>query len=610
MRGTVPSMKRWKKITLWIAGVVFVGAATFCVPTIWGKPWSVNHFYARVFLGFMLDHPMLLSQMRLLEPMGLDFHNDDLDDFSLAGQKRQTARLKDDLETLRSYDRDSLDDPLSYDVLEWFLADQVTQAEFAFHNYPVNQLSGFQSSLPDFMINTHRVDDLDGAEDYLHRVGGFEQAFADTIEGLVYRESQGIVPPKFVITRVLKEMRAFVEPPAREHILYTHFVEKLSELADVDDATRTQLQDRLADLIENSVYPAYQRMIDHYAEIEPTASTDDGVWKLPDGAALYAAKLRSFTTTQMTAEEIHQLGLSEVARIQGEMKSILQGQGYDPSDFAATMQALNREPRFLYPENDEGRAQILADYQKILDEIDAGMDPFFSLRPKAGVKVERVPEFKQETAPGAYYNPAPMDGSKPGIFYANLRSVEEIPKFGMRTLAYHEGIPGHHFQIAIAQELEGVPFFRKVVPFTAYVEGWALYAEQVAAENGFQDDPFDRLGYLTAELFRANRLVVDTGIHHKRWTREQAIDYMLANTGMPKTDVVAEIERYIVMPGQACAYKIGQLKILELRKRAQEKLGDAFDIKEFHTTILQNGALPLTLLERVVDEWIASRQSS
>ncbi len=603
-------MKRWKKITLWITGIVFAGAATFCVPTIWGKPWSVNHFYARVFLGFMLERPMLLSQMRLLEPMGLDFHNDDLDDFSIEATRRQNAKIRDDLETLRSYDRESLDDSLSYDVLEWFLADQADQTKFAFHNYPVNQLSGFQSSLPDFMINTHRIDDLDGAEDYLERIAGFEQAFADTNDGLLFREQLGVIPPKFVMTHVLEEMRAFIAPPVREHVLYTHFAAKLGALEGVDEATRTELQDKLADLLDQTVYPAYQRLIDHYAALEPTASTDDGVWKLPDGAALYAAKLRSFTTTDMGADEIHELGLSEVARIQGEMKSILQNQGYDTTDFAATMQKLNREPRFLYPDSDAGRSQILADYQTILDEIDAGMDPFFSLRPKAGVKVERVPEFKQETAPGAYYNPAPMDGSKPGIFYANLRSVEEIPRFGMRTLAYHEGIPGHHFQIAIAQELEGVPFFRKVIPFTAYVEGWALYAEQVAAEQGFQDDPFDRLGYLTAELFRANRLVVDTGIHHKRWTRQQAIDYMLANTGMPETDVVAEIERYIVMPGQACAYKIGQLKILELRTRAQEKLKDAFDIKAFHTTILQHGALPLTLLERVVDNWIASQQQA
>ncbi len=268
----------------------------------------------------------------------------------------------------------------------------------------------------------------------------------------------------------------------------------------------------------------------------------------------------------MTAEEIHRLGLEEVARLQTDMRVILEREGHPTDDLAATMNALNEEERFLYPDSDEGRQQVLADYQAIIDEIDAGLAGLFDVRPESGVQVDRVPEFLQATAPGAYYNSPPFDGSKPGTFYVNLRDVKEIPKFGMRTLAYHEAIPGHHFQIAVAQELEGVPFFRKVVPFTAFVEGWALYAEYLAAEHGFQDDPYDRLGYLTAQLFRAVRLVVDTGIHAKRWTRQEALDYMLANTGMPEGDVVAEIERYIVNPGQACAYKVGQLEILALRQ--------------------------------------------
>ncbi len=602
-------MKRWKKLVLAALAVVMLAGGVFCVPTVWGTPWFIEHFYARVFLNFALEHPMLLSSMRMLEPVGLTFHNDDLDDFSIAGQERGQALARDALATLRNYDRDSLADPLSYDVLEWFLEDQVESQRYAFHSYPVNQMSGFQSSLPDFMINTHQLDTASSAEDYLIRVSKFGVAFDQTLEGLRHREERGIFPPRFVMTRVLAEMREFITPAPREHVLYTHFADgtaALVESGELGADARADMLERLAGHIAETVYPAYERMIEHYAALEPTASTDDGVWKLPDGAAFYASRLRSFTTTDMSAAEIHELGLSEVARIQGEMKQILRAQGYDVSDFGATMQALNKEPRFLYPDTDAGREQILADYQKILDEIDAGMDEFFSLRPKTGVAVERVPEFKQATAPGAYYNPAPLDGSKPGIFYANLRSVEEIPKFGMRTLAYHEGIPGHHFQITIARELEGVPFFRKIIPFTAYVEGWALYAERVAAEYGFQEDPFDRLGFLTAELFRANRLVVDTGIHDKRWTREQAIDYMLANTGMPETDVVSEIERYIVNPGQACAYKIGQLKLLELRARARERLGERFDIKAFHAVVLRSGALPLTLLERVIDDWIAA----
>jgi uncharacterized protein (DUF885 family) len=272
------------------------------------------------------------------------------------------------------------------------------------------------------------------------------------------------------------------------------------------------------------------------------------------------------------------------------------------------MTALGEDERFLYPDTDEGRAAILADFQTLIDDISAGLDPVFDVRPRMGVKVERIPPFKEQGSPGAYYNPPALDGSRPGIFYMNLRNVKEVAKFGMRTLAYHEAIPGHHFQIAIAQELSGVPTFRRVTYQTAYVEGWALYAERLAKELDYLQDPYDDLGRLQAEMFRSVRLVVDTGLHAKRWTREQAIAYMQEKTGMPQTDVVAEIERYLVIPGQALAYKIGMLKLLELRARAQEQLGERFDIRQFHNLVLQNGSMPLSILERVVDGWIAGQR--
>jgi uncharacterized protein (DUF885 family) len=269
------------------------------------------------------------------------------------------------------------------------------------------------------------------------------------------------------------------------------------------------------------------------------------------------------------------------------------------------IQALNKEERFLFPNDDDGRAMVIEEYDRILDEINANLDDAFDIRPKAGLEVKRVPEFKEEGSPGAYYNQPAMDGSRGGVFYANLRNVHESVKFGMKTLAYHEGIPGHHFQIAIQSELEGVPVFRTLGIFTAYVEGWALYSEQLAWELGFyENDPFGNLGRLQAEMFRAVRLVVDTGIHYKKWTREEAIDYMVANTGMTTTEVTTEIERYIVMPGQACAYKIGMMKILELREKAKLALGDKFDLREFHNVVLKNGAVPLDILEELVDEYV------
>jgi uncharacterized protein (DUF885 family) len=280
----------------------------------------------------------------------------------------------------------------------------------------------------------------------------------------------------------------------------------------------------------------------------------------------------------------------------------------DSRDLGAALRRLGRDPRFLYPAGDSGRTRMLADYRAILEDADRRLDPLFDLRPRARLRVEPVPEFKQAGAGTAYYEPGSLDGSRPGVFYANLGDPTQSPRWAMRTLAYHEGIPGHHLQLSIAQELRGLPLFRRVIPFIAYVEGWALYAERLALEQGFETDPFDRLGALDAELLRAARLVVDTGIHRRRWTREQGIDYLLRNTGLPDSTAVAEVERYIVLPGQACAYKVGELEIRRLREHARERLGDHFDLRAFHRVVLGHGALPLTILDGLVEDWVRSQE--
>ena len=407
---------------------------------------------------------------------------------------------------------------LSYDILDWFMADGQAANRWQFHNYPVGQLGGVHTDLPDFMINTHHLGDLRDSRDFVARVGKFGAAFDQILAGLEHRRGLGIVPPLFVVQHVMRTTKNLIDPPPTEHVLYQHLLEKTEELEDVDEPAREELLAGLAAALANSVYPANRRLIDYFEELEKEATTDNGVWKFPDGAEYYNWTLRHHTTTDMTADEIHELGLAEVERIQAEMRSILEAEGHAAEELAAAMNALNQEERFLYPDTDDGREAIMGDYQAIIDEIDAGLEPMFDIRPEMGVQVQRVPEFREKTAPGAYYDSPPLDGSKPGTFFINLRDVKEIPRFGMRTLAYHEAIPGHHFQIAIAQELTGVPIFRKIINFTSYVEGWALYAEQLAAESGFEEDPYDRLGYLTAQIFRAVRLVVDTGIHAKRWT--------------------------------------------------------------------------------------------
>jgi len=316
--------------------------------------------------------------------------------------------------------------------------------------------------------------------------------------------------------------------------------------------------------------------------------------------------LRQFTTTDYTPEQVHQLGLSEVARITAQMDEPLKSQGRGSGSVGERVRALQSDPQFQVADGDEGRKALLARYQKILDEINARMPEYFRTVPATRLTVERVPTAAEKGSAGAYYQQAAMDGSRPGVFFANLRDPKETATWSMKTLAYHEGIPGHHFQISTALNLKDLPIIRQQTLYSAYAEGWALYAERFAAEIGmYKDDPFGDLGRLRDELMRAVRLVVDTGLHAKGWSREQAIDYMASTTGMPQTEVVSEVERYMGLPGQACAYKVGQLKILELRERAKAALGDKFSIKDFHAVVLENGGVPLTLLEKLVDEWIA-----
>lgn len=576
--------------------------------TILFKPLKPNWFYERVFIEFGAQDPQMLSSMRML-PSWMDWYSDDLTDQSLAHEKKMQAKLKADLATLKKYDRASMNeaDALNYDMLAYFLTMQADGEKYSHHNYPLNQLFGIQNEFPTFMATQHPVESVKDAENYLARLDKVPTMVDQVMEGLLVREQEKIIPPTFVVEKVLKEMRAFVAADPKQNILYTSLQEKFSELKD-DQVSHAQQKKFLGETevaIREKVYPAYAKFITYYQQLLPKTTGNNGVWALPDGDAFYAYSVKMHTTTDMTPEQVHELGLSEVARIEAEMNAILVEEGLTEGTIGARIQEIAIRPDQLYPDTEAGRTEIINSFQEIINEINVGLGPYFNNRPKMGVEVERVPEFREKTAPGAYYNAPAFDGSRPGVFYINLRNTAEVAKFGMRTLAYHEGIPGHHFQIALQQELTGVPTFRKVLPFTAFAEGWALYTERLAWEAGFQKNPLDNLGRLQAEMFRAVRLVVDTGMHYKHWTREQSIEYMLEKTGMPETDVTAEIERYLVMPGQALAYKVGMNKILELREKAKLELGDKFDIKSFHDVVLTGGSMPMALLEKRVDEWIA-----
>jgi uncharacterized protein (DUF885 family) len=606
-------MKFFLKMLLAILIGIVIAGAIFLTNLIWFRPWNLNLFYEKAFVEVIFNEPELLTSLGLVEQFGITSHNGRLDDASPAHQQAVIDRWKKDLRQLQEYrlDRQTPSQKLSTHILDWYVADEVEGEKWQFHNHPVNQLNGVQNQFPSFMANTHPLRTKQDCEYYVMRLNAVPKKFDQVLESVRLREQKQIIPPRFVVEEVLKEMKNFIAKPAAENILATSFKERAARIQKLTDAERTDFQTRVETAINSTVYHSYQKLIDYFRGVLPKTSTDDGVWKLPDGDAFYAYVLRHNTTTTLKPNELHELGLREVARIEGEMRVLLDANGFVGQPIGAAMDKLAKDPRFLYSSDDDGRKAALAEYQRLIDTALSHCGQLFLTFPKEKVEVHRVEAFKEATAPGAYYQPGAMDGSRPGVFFANLRDMNEVPKWGMPTLSYHEGVPGHHWQISIAHELKGLPQFRRVIPFTAYMEGWALYSEWLAKQAGwYEGDPFGDLGRLRDELFRAVRLVVDTGIHAKHWTREQAIAYMLEKTGMGEKDVTAEVERYIVDPGQACAYKVGMLKIQELRERAQRELGDKFDQREFHDAVLKNGALPLEILEEQINLYIHNKQAA
>jgi len=585
--------------------LILVLALIFLINLIWFKPFFINHFYDKTFIKFGLQNPQVFTNM------GYKFYYDELNDNSQEAKDKSNAFLLESLTTLHQYDRESLSGQklISYDVLNTFMQDIVDGNTFENYGYSQTQRGGNYQGIINFMTNMHRVDEESDAEDYISRISKVGKSFDNTLIQVSKERDAGVIPPNFIIKKILENLHNIRNPELANNELIKDFNKKVGELKDIDEARKSTLKAEFITQMQKVVLPAYDRMIAFYEELLTQSDSRAGVWKFPKGDEYYRFQVKSLTTSNYSPKYLHDLGVKEVDRIVSKIKSILVSQGYDTESqpIGKILNDMSKDPQFLYPDSDEGRQQILDDYQVIIDEIDKEMGKTFGILPKGKVVVKRVPEFREKTAAGGSYSRPSKDGSRPGTFYANLYDVTATPKFGMRTLAYHEAVPGHHFQLAIQNELQGLPIFRSMLGFTGFTEGWALYAEKLAAELGFQSDPFDDIGRLQAELLRAVRLVVDTGIHYKHWTREQAIKYMSDTTGFADSDVESEIERYIVWPGQALAYKVGMIKILELREKAKQALKDKFDIREFHTTVLKNGALPLTMLEQQVNAYIKSK---
>jgi uncharacterized protein (DUF885 family) len=606
-------MKKILKVLGWTTlALVLVGAyAGYRI--VWGHPFTINQLANRQALYFLARNPELFTSVGIADGTIFDRHSGKLAEVGVGKRDSDYEFADKSLEEVKEFDRAKLgpQDQVTYDILLDFYGSQVAFRQFDWLSsegiYPISPMFGSQVQLMSFMQSQHVIKNEKTARNYVSRLQAMGGKL-DALTGEMQRQSEaGVVLPRSLVEKSLVVINDTIAPRPAESALVTTFVERMKSAKDIDAAARERFRDEAIAAVTNGVYPAYRRMAQALVEQRPNAdATADGVGRLPDGIAYYQAMLKQFTTTDYTPEQVHQMGLDEVARITAEMDTLLKGQGMVEGTVGERMAALGKDPRYMYSNDDAGRGRALARYQQILDEVAARMPEYFRTIPPGRLKVERVPASSEKGSSGAYYEAAAMDGSRPGVFFANLRDMSEVPQWYMKTLSYHEGIPGHHFQISTAQGLRGLPLIRQQPIYTAYVEGWALYAERLAAEIGmYKDDPLGDLGRLQEEMLRAARLVVDTGLHAKGWTREQAIAYMVGVTGKTESDMTSEVERYMALPGQACAYKVGQLKILELREKARGELGDNFSLKDFHTVVLENGAVPLTVLERLVDEWIA-----
>ncbi len=473
----------------------------------------------------------------------------------------------------------------------------------------VNQINGPMIDVPNVLSNNHKIKSLDDAQDYIARLSQFDTFVAGILAKLEADTAQSWIAPKIIIQKTINNLNSFLAPKPNEHLLFVHFSDSLKALSDVPASDKDKLLVEAEKMIAEKVYPAYKKMLNMQKNLLPNGREESGIWAQPNGTAFYTSAVKALGDTDLSPDEVHALGLSEVDRILKEMDFIFQGEGITEGSVGERMTALNDDPQFLYEDSDAGRQELLDDLNGMIKDVTKAMEPQFATAPPYDVEVRRIPVAIQEGAAGGQYSAPSVDGSQPGIYWINLRDIKANPKFDLKTLTYHEANPGHHWQVALNLAQDNFPMLRRIAPYNAFAEGWALYSEKVAHELGmYENDPYGDLGRLKAELFRAVRLVVDTGLHHKKWTREEAIKYMAETTGTVESDVVAEIERYMVWPGQALGYKMGMINILKQRELARTQLGDKFDIKAFHDLVLLGGAVPMWVLNQKVAKWIESQK--
>jgi len=597
-----------------LLGVVAVAIAAVIAASFWFwiTPVGVNNYINKVSIQIATDSPELLTRLGLIDNTLLDFHSGRLADYTKEGDERSLEKLRRARAGLDRYGPEGLDgqDLLSWKIAAWLFDDWLMDAEMEYSGYRVNQISGITVSLPEFLTDAHAIVDRRSADRYLSRLTEFGRVLREVKDRVVDDREHGVIPPDFVIEKSLAGMRQFIAEGAADNVLVTDFASRLSAVGEIDVEEQALLVADARARVEGQVIPGYTGMIALFEELATRTNHDAGIWRIPNGDAIYRHRLRSSTTTDYTPEQVHEIGLSEVVRIEGEMHAILDAQQIPDGDIATRVRVVMEDSTQQFANTDEGREEMIAYLESFDEKVMARVADFFITIPPQPLEIVRVPVHAQDSSAGGYYSSPALDGSRPGRFYINQKSTADNPRWTLPTLMIHEGSPGHHFQLSASQLIEDVPLLRKLSPFNAFTEGWALYSERIAKTDMglYDDDPLGDLGRLQAEMFRAVRLVVDTGIHAKRWSREEAIEYMLAKTGMTEDEVTREIERYSVWPGQATGYKTGQLAILELRETAEEALGESFDIRQFHELLLMNGAMPLALLKDQVTAWVDQQQ--
>ena len=608
-------LKRVLKFFKYLFLIVFIPATLYLSNLFLMKPYSIDHYLGKELVMGLVDSPEALTYIGIFDDFNwLTRHNSRLSIPMDGDLENDIKEIEKGIKTLYKYKDSGLSDiqKNTKAIAIFDLENNLRELkEFPYLDYPLNQIGGIHLNTIQFMNDMHPIRIKSEALDFIKRADLVKKVYEGTLKDLEKQAENNIYPPEFVYGHVIKQLQEFIDYEFNDHPLYTQFMIKVNEL-NLSENDNNYLDSEIKRAIKESVTPGFELLLKFMLKTEKFANKNHGIWSQPGGDEYYKLRIRSYTTTDYSPEEIHQMGLSEVKRITDRMNEILTGLGYDTSSKSVgqIMNELNENPDFLYADTPDRKEIVIRDYTDMTNEAIEVMTDYFHTMPKSEVVVKAVPEYSEKTAAGGYYQSPALDGSRPGVFYANLYDIKQTPKYSMRTLTYHEATPGHHHQIAHSLENEDLTLYRRFGYGTsAFSEGWALYAERLALEVGLANDPYDELGILQSEIFRAVRLVVDTGMHFKRWTREEAMEYMKSKTGMSDTEVRVEIERYIVWPGQALSYKVGMIKILELRERAMNELGDDFNLKDFHSAVLDHGNPPLFIVEEMVNKMIEDAKS-